>query len=247
MEGAPMMKGFDRLVRITAAAGLCGCTSFQASSPLRSGATPQVASLRDGTSMGYMQLVPAAYDGRRAPLLVFLHGSGEVGNDPQKVMANGPWAFAKAHMDFPFIIVAPQLSVDEEWSLERLKAWLDVVEARLPVDRRRVYLTGLSLGGGGSWDFAMKYPALFAAIAPVSGYSNLKQPCNLKGVGIWAFHGAKDDIVPIADEEAVIDQARACGVDVNYTVYPDGNHNAWDAAYSNPTLYAWLLSHTRPR
>ncbi|MDE2112120.1 MAG: dienelactone hydrolase family protein [Alphaproteobacteria bacterium] len=240
------MRFLGLLSLTTAFAALCGCAVFPGQAQLSPGATPQVAALPDGTSLRYMQFVPAAYHGGKAPLLIFLHGSGEAGGDVFKVMTNGPWNYAKAHAEFPFIVVAPQLLVDGEWNPEQLKAWLEDVEARLPVDRRRIYLTGLSRGGGGTWDFAMRYPDLFAAIAPVSGYSNLKQPCGLKGVGIWAFHGAKDDIVPIADEAALVDRARACGVDINYTIYPEGNHNAWDATYSDPTLYAWLLSHERP-
>ena len=210
---------------------------------LATGATPGTVAMADGTSIQYETYIPAGYHGGKAPLLIFLHGSGEAGNDVTAVMGPGPWQYAKDHPDFPFIIVAPQQPRDEEWDPQRLKAWLDEVETRLPVDKHRVYLTGLSLGGGGSWDWAMKEPKRFAAIAPVSGYSNLKTPCAMKGDHVWAFHGEIDDQVPIADEQTIVDAAKACGVDVKYTIYPRGNHNAWDATYANPELYAWLLSH----
>jgi predicted peptidase len=89
----------------------------------------------------------------------------------------------------------------------------------------------------------MTQPKRFAAIAPVSGYSNLKAPCALKNNHIWAFHGEVDDVVPIRDEQPIVDAAKACGIDVTYTVYANGNHNAWDATYANPTLYGWFLEH----
>ena len=210
---------------------------------LTPGATPGSVAMADGTTIQYETYIPAGYHGDKAPLLIFLHGSGEAGSDVTTVMGPGPWQYAKDHANFPFIIVAPQQPRDEEWDPKRLKAWLDVVETRLPVDKHRVYLTGLSLGGGGSWDWAMTEPKRFAAIAPVSGYSNLKTPCTMKDDHVWAFHGEIDDVVPIKDEQAIVDAAKTCGVDVKYTIYPGGNHNAWDATYANPELYAWLLSH----
>lgn len=225
-----------------AALALSACASLPQAN-LTPGATPGTVAMADGTSIQYETYVPADYHGGKAPLLIFLHGSGEAGSDVAAVMGPGPWQYAKDHPDFPFIIVAPQQPRDEEWDPQRLKAWLDVLETRLPVDKHRVYLTGLSLGGGGSWDWAMTEPKRFAAIAPVSGYSNLKTPCTMKGDHVWAFHGEIDDVVPIKDEQAIVDAAKTCGVDVKYTIYPGGNHNAWDATYANPELYAWLLSH----
>ena len=221
---------------------LTGCATISGDM-LKSGATPEIIKLRDGTSVQYMQYVPASYHGGNAPVMVFLHGSGEAGSDVTRVMGPGPWAYATAHPDFPFIILAPQQPRDEEWEPKRLKEWLDIAEARIPADKHRIYLTGLSLGGGGAWDWGMHQPKRFAAIAPVSGYSNLKEPCALKNNHIWAFHGESDDVVPIRDEQPIVDAAKACGVDITYTVYANGNHNAWDATYANPALYAWFLDH----
>lgn len=221
---------------------LTACASLPTQNLAR-GPVPGVVDMPDGSKINYITDIPPAWHGGKAPVIIFLHGSGEAGSDPMTVVGPGPWAYAKAHPDFPFIILAPQQPADIEWDPKRLKLWLDAVEKRVPVDKKRIYLTGLSLGGGGSWDFAMAYPKLFAAVAPVSGYSNLKTPCALKGVPVWAFHGQIDDVVPIEQEQAVVNDAKACGVDVRYTIYPNGNHNAWDATYANPDLYAWFLSH----
>lgn len=236
-----MKRLFMVLALCVSAAGLWGCAGV---APPPSGFSEHAVERPGGPPIRYMQYVPPGIRAP-APLLVFLHGSGEAGHDLSVVTAHGPWDYVRSHADSPFVVVAPQLDVDQEWPPELVKAVIDKALATLPLDHDRVYVTGLSRGGGGTWDFAMKYPCMVAAIAPVSGYSNLKQPRVLKGVGIWAFHGAKDDVVPPADEQALIAAARAAGIDVNYTLYPEGNHNAWDAAYSDPTLYLWLLTHRR--
>ena len=223
---------------------ISGCATIRPDM-LAKGATAEKVMLADGSTMQYMQYVPVGYHGGKAPVIIFLHGSGEAGSDVTRVMGPGPWEYARDHADFPFIILAPQQWHDEEWKPKQLKAWLDVAEARIPADRKRIYLTGLSLGGGGAWDWGMVQPRRFAAIAPVSGYSNLKTPCKLTGDHIWAFHGEIDDVVPIRDEEVLVSAAKACGIDVKYTIYPGGNHNAWDATYANPDLYAWFLDHKK--
>ncbi len=232
---------------LMAALVLSGCASMGFDHHPPAGATPELANLADGTTIRYMQYVPRKDTGilhmTEAPVLVFLHGSGEAGADVTRVMGPGPWTYAHDHTDFPFIILAPQQPTDSEWDPKRLKQWLDIAESRIPADKHRIYLTGLSLGGGGAWDFAIAYPKLFAAVAPVSGYSNLKTPCVLKDNHIWAFHGEIDDVVPIKDEQALVDQGKACGIDIKYTIYPGGNHNAWDATYANPDLYSWFLAH----
>ncbi len=237
-----MKRFLSRFLCLVAFAALSACTTLP-NAPAGAHAVPGAVDMPDGSKIQYMTYYPAHFDGRAMPVLIFLHGSGEAGGDVTRVMGPGPWQYANSHPDFPFIIIAPQQPADIEWDPQRLKTWLDAVETRIPADRHRVYLTGLSLGGGGSWDFAMAYPHRFAAVAPVSGYSNLKKPCALKGNHVWAFHGGDDDVVPLKDEQPIVDAAKACGVDVKYTIYPGGNHNAWDATYSNPELYAWFLSH----
>ncbi len=226
---------------------LSGCVSIPRMLYATPATTPLSVTLKGGGVMRYMQYVPPqAKPGERLPLIVFLHGSGEAGGDTYSVLANGPMHYATQRPDFPFLILAPQLDRDGEWDPEALEQWLVQAEKDLPVDRRRVYLTGLSRGGQGTWDFAMRYPRRFAAIAPVAGYSDVNEPCRLKGLSVWAFHGDADDVVPIGPEQKLVDAAKACGVDVTYTVYEHSGHFVWDRTYNAPVLYDWLLQHKRP-
>ncbi len=240
------MRALKILLLVLAAAALAGCVSIPRMLYDTPQTEPRAVTLRDGSIMRYMQFTPIAPARGRMPVIVLLHGSGEAGGDTYAVLANGPWHYAAQHPDFPFIILAPQMEKDGEWPPDRLDAWLKQAEKGLPVDHRRVYLTGLSRGGQGTWDFAMRYPHWFAAIAPVSAYSDVNEPCRLKDIPVWAFHGADDTTVPIAQDQAVVDGARACGVDVKFTVYPDTGHDAWTRTYDDPALYAWFLDHRKP-
>lgn len=229
---------------------LAGCQSLPQTLYARSGDVPGSVVLEDGTVMRHLAYIPKTLQaGHRAPVIVFLHGSGEAGTDVYKLLANGPWDYANRHDDFPFIILAPQMEVDADWDTERLEAWLDGALKTLPVDSRRIYLTGLSRGGQGTWDFAMAHPEHFAAVAPVSAYSSALDhgfsPCAIKGIPVWAFHGAEDDVVPLKDGQKVVDAARACGVEVDFTIYPGLGHSAWGPAYQDADLYAFFLRHRR--
>jgi poly(3-hydroxybutyrate) depolymerase len=185
--------------------------------------------------------------GRKWPLMIFLHGSGEAGSDPAKVKVNGPPMIAEGRDDFPFILVSPQAADESGFDVRALDALLDQVLARLPVDPDRVYLTGLSMGGYDTWRWGSERPGRFAAIAPVCGSGDVQRACRLKSVPVWAFHGAKDDVVPIGPDQAMVDAVRACGGDALFTIYPEGNHNAWTETYANPKLYEWLLGQRRTR
>jgi len=192
----------------------------------------------------YLVYLPEGYGkgGQRWPLILFLHGSGERGTDLEKVKLHGPPKLVEAGESFPFIIVSPQCPESEDWSVDVLTALLDHVEREYPVDTDRVYLTGLSRGGFGTWVLGMAHPERFAAIAPICGWADPKKACALKDVPVWAFHGAKDKAVALEDEEAVVDALRKCGGDVKFTIYPDATHDAWTRTYENPALYEWFLS-----
>lgn len=181
------------------------------------------------------------------PLLIFLHGSGEAGNDLNLLKIQGPPKIVESQPDFPFIVASPQSPLIEErgFDLQMLDALLDELLARLPIDRDRVYLTGLSMGGIWSYGWASLHPERFAAIAPVSATWDPAEACRLKGVPIWAFHGEIDDVVPLAGEQAMIDAINACGGSAKLTVYPGVGHGAWTPAYDDPALYQWLLEHRR--
>lgn len=189
--------------------------------------------------------LPPGYEKSKAPapLLLFLHGSGERGDDIQMVADQGPQAQRARGKHLPFIIVSPQCPYGEWWNARALMVLLDEIEAKYRVDKTRVYVTGLSMGGFGTWELATDYPDRFAAVAPIAGGGDPKRVAAMKGVPTWAFHGALDDVVPIAGDQATVDALKAAGGDVRFTVYPTRHHDSWLPAYDDPQLYKWLLSH----
>ena len=182
----------------------------------------------------------------RWPLMIFLHGSGESGSDLAAVKVNGPPKLVDANPDYPFILVSPQLPAGlEKWDNARLDALLDWVLKSLPVDPDRVVLTGLSLGGYGTWDWAAARPDRFAAIAPIAGVGDPGQACALKDLPTWAFHGDRDDVVPVEGSVAMVEATRACGGRPRLTIYPDTGHASWEPAYFDPALTLWLIEQRR--
>jgi len=179
------------------------------------------------------------------PLLFFLHGSGERGDDLSRVKAHGPPKYAAAGADHPFVLVAPQVPEGLAWDSDALEALRAHLVRRLPVDANRVLMTGLSMGGIGTWNYAVDYPDRLAGIAPVSGTGDSDRAARVAQLPIWAFHGARDDAVPIAGEQEMVDAVRAAGGNVRFTVYPDIGHNAWEQAYADPQLHEWLLAQRR--
>jgi predicted peptidase len=143
-------------------------------------------------------------------------------------------------------VASPQAPENGGWDVATLDALLDELLRHLPVDPDRVYLTGLSMGGHGTWAWAIEKPRRFAAIAPVSGIGDEDRVCVLRDLPVWAFHGERDDVVSLKEEQAAVDALRACGGNVRFTVYPGVGHDAWTATYADPELYRWLLGQRRP-
>jgi len=208
-------------------------------------------------SLDYLLFLPksaAADPGKKWPLLLFLHGAGERGNDVWLVAKHGPPKIVREKPDFPFIVVSPQCPAGRTWSDDALLALLDDVMARYPVDATRVYLTGLSMGGYGTWSFGLAYPERFAAIVPICGggdplrvllADNAKAEA-LKSLPVWAFHGAKDPVVKLEESERMVRALNQAGCrEVELTVYPEAQHDSWTETYNNPKLYEWLLAHQR--
>lgn len=200
----------------------------------------------------YLLYLPDSYkddSSRKWPLVIFLHGSGESGDDLSKVKSHGPPKLAEAGRSFPFILVSPQAPPRTGWQVDVLKALLTDVKKKYRVDEDRVYMTGLSMGGFGTWNYAEKYPSDLAAIAPVCGGGDSGRAWTLRYMPVWCFHGAKDDVVLPAASITMIDAVRRYNkkAEVKFTLYPDANHNSWDAAYNNDSLYQWLLSKKRFR
>ncbi len=183
----------------------------------------------------------------RWPLILFLHGAAERGEDPAMVKRHGPVKALEQGVDLPFIIAAPQCPPNKWWSNHILIEFLDYLVATSPVDPERVYLTGLSMGGFGTWNLATEFPERFAAIAPVCGGGYWFLADRLRDVPVWAFHGAKDDVIPLEESERMVRSIQAAGGDARLTVYPEADHDAWTETYANPELYDWFLRHRQPQ
>jgi predicted peptidase len=194
----------------------------------------------------YLLFLPEGYEktDKSWPLVLFLHGSGESGNDLPKVKLHGPPKIVETKKDFPFIVVSPQ-SPGRGWDPAALNALLDDVEANYRVDKERVYLTGLSMGGFGTWALAAFAPNRFAALVPICGGGNPADAPRLKNIPVWVFHGAKDRTVPLARSEAMVNALKEAGGHVKFTVYPEAGHDSWTATYDDPQLWAWLTQQKR--
>jgi len=207
--------------------------------------------------LDYLLFLPKGYDSTRTegwPMILFLHGAGERGEDLSLVKRHGPPRIVESDPEFPFILVSPQCPADRTWSNSELNGLLDEVIAMYRVDTNRVYLTGLSMGGYGTWSLGLAYPERFAAIAPICGGGEwisvlLASESNqqaLQSLPIWAFHGGRDPVVPLEESERMVDAVKRVGAkDVKLTVYPEAGHDAWTETYDNPLFFQWLLQRRR--
>ncbi|HJT78539.1 MAG TPA: prolyl oligopeptidase family serine peptidase [Gemmataceae bacterium] len=201
----------------------------------------------DGKEAKYVLFVPHAYKGDKPyPVILFLHGSGESGTDGhrQAEVGIGP-AIRKREQMFPFITVFPQ-SQKRTWRADsadakRALAILEEVQKQYRTDPKRVYLTGLSMGGYGTWSLAAKYPDRWAAIAPICGGGDPKQADRMKDIPCWCFHGGADPVVPVRLAHDMMKALWDAGGHPNYTEYPGVGHNSWDKAYATDDLYEWFL------
>jgi predicted peptidase len=196
----------------------------------------------------YLLYLPEGYDkdpDKKWPLILFLHGAGERGDNLEKVKIHGPPKLVEHGRKLPFIVVSPQCPADSWWEPVSLNALLDEVQDRYRVDPDRIYVTGLSMGGFGTWDLATRYPERFAAIAPICGGGNKLLVGRIKSVPVWAFHGDADPVVPVKRTDEMVEALKRAGGNVKYTCYPGVQHDSWTATYNNPELYEWFLSHKR--
>ncbi len=203
-------------------------------------------------TLDYLLYLPEGYEAEANtawPLILFLHGSGERGHDVEAVKRNGLPLNLEEGTNLPFIVVSPQCPKDTDWSdsliVEVLSALLDQLISTYRIDQDRIYLTGLSMGGSGTWALGTRYPERFAALAPVCGRGNAESAVQLRRLPIWVFHGALDDIVEPEESKLMVDAIKRADGEISFTLYSNANHNSWTATYNNPELYAWLLRHTR--
>jgi len=205
----------------------------------------------DPSTLNYLLFMPrdtTAVENGKYPLIVTLHGIGERGNDLWKVKGEGLPKILDGKNDFPFIVVSPQCPSSTEWYYDdgiqqKLDKMIDSVIARYLVDTNRIYLTGLSMGGIGTLDLAIRYPKRFAALIPIAfRIEDGWDLCIIKDIPLWGFHGQKDDIIPVSKAQSVINTLIACGGNPLFTIYPDLYHDSWTRTYNNPDLYTWLLT-----
>jgi dienelactone hydrolase len=211
-------------------------------------AQAQQAARKFVTETGYLLFLPAGYnkdDGKKWPLILFLHGSGERGTVLDSVKKHGPPKIVETRKDFPFIVVSPQCPPNQRWHAPTLDDLLEEVIQQHNIDTDRLYLTGLSMGGYGTWDYATMYPARFAAIAPICGGGSPERVWAIRSLPIWVFHGAKDQAVPIKQSEDMVNALQNAGNNAKFTVYPEAGHDSWTETYNNPALYEWFLSHKK--
>ena len=208
------------------------------------------------TALDYLLYTPKGYqpNGETTyPLVLFLHGAGQRGAEATRVAETAIPEMVAQQQQTPYILLAPQCPPDQWWVdyEAALIALLNETIITHAVDQQRVYLTGLSMGGAGTWYLASKHPHRFAAIAPICGASLWWQgfPENaekLKSLPIWTFHGEADSVVPISVTEAIVAVLEQHQANVQFTRYPGVEHNSWTETYGNPDLYQWLFQHRLP-
>ena len=197
-------------------------------------------------NFGYVKYLPKDFDGsKKYPLVIFLHGAGERGEDLDHAMRHGYMKYVREEgKEYPFIFVAPQCPNGKYWGCytESLLAFIDEMIETLPVDGSRVYLTGLSMGGTGTWMTAMAAPEKFAAIVPICGSGIVWNGGCIAKLPILVYHGDCDDIVPITESIGMLRAVNKNGGKAQLKICYGVGHNAWDYAYTDDTLLEWLLA-----
>ena len=184
------------------------------------------------------------------PLIIYLHGSSRRGRDLELVKANGLPPLLDKKDDFEFAVASPQALSNHSWQRcwqpDDLVLLLDHLLATHHLDPNRVYLTGLSMGGYGTWATITKHPDRFAAAAPICGGGDPTRAKDIGSLPVWAFHGDEDRIVPIERSREMVSAITAAGGNAKLTAYPGVGHDSYTRTYANPELYAWFLRHVRP-
>lgn len=219
----------------------------------------------EGETLPYRLWKPENYDpAKKYPLILFLHGAGERGDDNEAQLKNDEFLTLVLDPDHPAILIAPQCPRDSWWAGIRRQAessepWpqqltkpmklvmelLDAVRTELSVDPARCYVTGLSMGGFGTFDLLLRRPNDFAAAVPICGGGDVSRAAEIAHIPMWVFHGGADPVVPPALSRAMVEALKKAGGDVRYTEYPGVGHNSWSRAYQEPELREWLFQQVR--
>ena len=214
----------------------------------------------------YRLLKPLNYrPGKKYPLVLFLHGAGERGDDNLITLKHGAKDFAdvKRREEFPCYVVIPQCPKSKKWSdvdwskessdqpesasesMQTAKELLDDMVENAGIDKNRIYITGLSMGGYGTWDAIGRYEGFFAAAAPICGGGDPKLVSKFNRLPIWCFHGEVDAAVKVIRSREMVDALKSVGSPIKYTEYAGVDHDSWTATYSNPDFHQWLFSQQR--
>jgi predicted esterase len=203
---------------------------------------------------GYLLYLPEGYEAnpqKSWPLIFFLHGYGDRGDNVFLLAKASPFSYIREKGPLSFIIVAPLLSNYQGYS-SFPEAYLDGVlaeiQANYRIDAQRIYMTGLSMGGEATWRYALHQPEMFAAIAPLSAYLDHSDPAameRIQALPVWAIHGADDPLIPLARAQQPVDALKTAGGNIQFTVLVGHDHDVWTDTYSDPAFYAWLLQHQK--
>ena len=204
---------------------------------------------KNDISLNYLFYLPEDYKDdkeKKWPMILFLHGMGERGDDLELVKIHGIPKIVSSKKDFSFIAVSPQCPIEFVWRDKEMLIALESLLLKLVknfrIDKSRIYVTGLSMGGRGTWAIAAHRPDLFAAAAPICGGGDPETASSLTKLPFWVFQGALDTVHYPEESEIMIKALKNNGGEVRYTLYPELHHDSWTITYDNPELYKWFLS-----
>jgi len=204
---------------------------------------------KNNLSLDYLFYLPEDYKNdkdKKWPTILFLHGMGERGDDLELVKIHGIPKIVNSKKDFQFIAISPQCPIDFVWRDEEMLIALESLLLKIiknfRVDKSRLYVTGLSMGGRGTWAIAAYRPDLFAAAAPICGGGDPTTASRLTKLPFWVFQGALDEVHFPKESEIMIKSLKNKGGEVRYTLYPELHHDSWTITYDNSELYKWFLS-----
>ena len=226
--------------------------------------------IQNGDTLPVRIMYPKDFDPtKKYPLVLFLHGRGESGNDNESQLIHGSSLFINNRADFPAIVIFPQCAKDSYWAnvniqtdekgkrhfffrkggkptkaMRLLTSYLQELKNDDHIDQNRMYLAGLSMGGMGTFELLRRDRKTFAAAFAICGGDNVKNVKKYKKVPLWIFHGGKDDVVIPKYSIDIVQELKKRGAQPKFTFYPDANHNSWDPAFNEPGLLEWLFSHS---
>jgi predicted peptidase len=239
-----------------------GLGAVQAADPAEVFEAKEFKPKEDGPALKYRILTPLDYDAnKKYPVVLFLHGAGERGDDNKVQLVHGMKDFAADEMrkKHPAFVIAPQCPKNEWWTKRNDEAadkpaddplglsvqLIEDLKKKYSIDADRIYITGLSMGGYGSWEALKRMPDYFAAAIPICGAGDPKAVEKFKNVPVWVFHGDKDGAVKVERSQEMVEALKSAGASPKYTEYPGVGHDSWTATYKNPEVTDWLFEQNR--